>query len=124
MKAGDVYRFTKSADVHRWVVISDPVIDPERVLCVNITSYDPREDQACCLEPADHPSLTCRSLVNYSRARVTTNENLDAFLAAGLVRMLDPVSDALLKRIRQCAMDSTRMKLADANILIEQELVD
>jgi hypothetical protein len=64
MHAGDVYRFTKSADVHRWVLISDPVLDPDKVLSVNITSYDPREDQACILEIGDHRSLTERSLVN------------------------------------------------------------
>lgn len=124
MNAGDVCRFTKAADKHRWVIISDPAVDPQSVLSVNITSYDPREDQACILEATDHPSLSGRSLVNYPRARVCSIEELDAFVAAGLVRLLDPVSEELLRRIRECALESKRMKLGHADILIEQGLVE
>jgi hypothetical protein len=49
---------------------------------------------------------------------------METFLAAGLIRMLDPLSEPVLERIRQCAMDSKRMKLTHANLLIDQGLVD
>lgn len=124
MKAGAVFRFTRAADKHRWVVISDPAIDPANVLVVNITSYSPFEDQSCILEPADHPSLTARSVVNYPRARVLSDSDLDSFLEDGLVRLLDPLTPHVLDRIRRCALDSTRIRLDHADILINQGLVD
>jgi hypothetical protein len=124
MNAGAVFRFTKAADKHRWVVISDPAIDPINVLVVNITSYDPLEDQSCILETSDHSSLTMRSLVNYPRARVLSDADLESFVEEGLVRLLDPLEADVLERIRLCAMDSTRIRLDHADILINQGLVD
>ena len=31
MNAGDVFRLGGVADIHTWAVISDPILDPERV---------------------------------------------------------------------------------------------
>ncbi|HWE97662.1 MAG TPA: hypothetical protein VG269_27150 [Tepidisphaeraceae bacterium] len=100
------------------------MIDPIYVLVVNITSYDPLEDQSCILEMNAHTSLTGRSLVNYPRSRVLSDAELESFVAQGLVRLLDPVEPDVLQRIRECAMDSTRIKLDHADILINQGLVD
>jgi hypothetical protein len=41
MNAGDTFRIPQpgtSLDSHLWVVISDPVVDAERVLIVNFTT--------------------------------------------------------------------------------------
>lgn len=46
MRAGDVFRFTGIADIHVWMVISDPARDAAKVLMVNFTTWEPHLDQA------------------------------------------------------------------------------
>jgi hypothetical protein len=62
MDAGDTFRFGLG---HLYIVISDPHLDPESVVIVNMTT-DRGGDQSCVLLPGDHP---CRiaSLVDTIR---------------------------------------------------------
>ncbi len=49
MNAGDTFRIPQpgtSLDSHLWVVISDPVVDPDRVLIVNFTTRRKDSDPA------------------------------------------------------------------------------
>jgi hypothetical protein len=94
------------------------------VLLVNFTSWDPLEDQACVLDVGDHPFLTHRTCVNYPRAREASDADLEQLRQAQRLVMLQAVSPEVLRRIREGAMASTRMKLELAELLIEQELVD
>ena len=123
MTAGDVFRLAGVADIHTWVVISDPKIDANRVLIVNFTSWDTHEDQACILDVGDHPFITHRTCVNFPRARVASNADLDRLRVAGRIAMLSPLSVDLLKRLREGAMDSTRLSLELGQLLIDQRLV-
>ncbi len=124
MKAGDVFRLDGVADIHCWTIISDPVIDPDRVLLVNFTSYDAFADQACILDVGDHPFFTHRTCVNYPMAREASNADLDLLRESGRLIMLQPLTPILLKRIRDGAMESVDMEIALADILIEQGLVE
>lgn len=124
MKAGDVFLLDGVADIHCWIIISDPAIDPIRVLLVNFTSYDRFADQACILEVGDHPFIKHRTCVNYPMAREASNADLDVLRERGRLIMLESLSPALLQRIRVGAMESVDMELALADILIEQGLVD
>lgn len=124
MNAGDVFRLGGVADIHTWAVISDPALGAQRVLLVNFTSWDRLEDQACILDAGDHPFLTHRTCVNYPRARVAADADLEQLRAAGRLVMLTPLSAEVLRRVREGAMTSMRMKLEYAEILIEQKLVD
>jgi len=64
VNAGDVFRLSGIADIHTWVVLSDPALNPQKVLIVNFTSWDRLEDQACVLDLGDHPFIRDRTCVN------------------------------------------------------------
>jgi hypothetical protein len=118
MKAGDVFRFNGIADIHVWMIISDPSRDPHHVLIVNFTSEAPDLDPVCSIIPGDHPFIQHRTLIQYSRARLVKDEALHQ---KGRLEMLEPLSPTLLARIRECAMQSATLRLDYADILTDQE---
>jgi hypothetical protein len=124
MKAGDVFRFLGIAEIHAWTIISDPARDAQKVPMVNFTTWDPALDQACIIEPGEHPFIVGRSLVNFARSKVVTDLQLEALRAKARLQFLDPLSAAVLAKIRECAMRSTTLPLEYADILLDQELVD
>jgi hypothetical protein len=124
MRAGDVFRFIGIADIHVWMVISDPRRDPSRVLIVNFSTWEPHLDQACILDAGEHPFIVHRTVINFARARTATDANLQLIHAAGRLEFLDPLSAELLKKIREATMLSTSLPLELADILLDQELID
>jgi hypothetical protein len=62
--------------------------------------------------------------VNFARARVVTDSQLEELRAKGRLVHLDPLSASLLKIIREASMESTTLPLEFADILLDQELVD
>jgi hypothetical protein len=124
MNAGDVFRFVGIADIHAWMIISDPLKDPSRVLMVSFTTWDPHEDQACILESGQHPFIKHRTCVSYPRAKLVTDQTLETLRNANRIELLDPLPKELLQRVRNGAMDSLRLSLELAQILIDQELVE
>lgn len=77
MNAGDVFRFNGIADIHVWMIISDPCRDPLKVLIVTFTTWEPHLDQACIVEASEHPFIVQKSVVNYARARIVTDVLLE-----------------------------------------------
>jgi len=124
MNTGDVFRFIGIADIHVWMIISDPVKDPSHVLMVNFTSWGPHEDQACIFECGEHPFIKHRTCVNYPRAKVVTDHTLELLKKANKLELLDPLPTEVLQRIRNEALESVRLSLEIAQILIDQELVE
>lgn len=124
MNAGDAFRFVGIADIHVWMIISDPARDPKKLLMVNFTTWQPHLDQACIVDVGDHPFITARTVVNYARAKVVTDEQLELLRARGRLHMLEPLSATLLAKIRACAMESVSLPLELADILLDQELVE
>ena len=105
------------------MIISDPDLDPQRVLMVNFSSWKPYRDRACIVEPGDHPFLIRPSCVNYPEARVTSADVLDRLQAANQLFPRQPLSLDLLARIRQCARVS-RLRLEHLQLLLDQGLVE
>jgi hypothetical protein len=124
MNAGHFFRIKNVADIHYWTIISDPTIELARILIVNFTTWDPYEDQACVLQGGEHPRLPNKTCVNYGRARVTDSNSLEKLKAANRLEFFEPLSPALLKLIRERALESTRIKIELAQILLDQELVE
>jgi hypothetical protein len=125
VRAGDVFRFTGIADVHVWMIISDPARDPAKVLMVNFTTWEPHLDQACIIEAGEHPFVAHRTVINYARSRIVPDAALEQLRNAGRLQLLnDPLSAALLTKVRESAMNSVRLPIEAADILTEQELVD
>jgi hypothetical protein len=125
VKAGDVFRFVGIADVHVWMIISDPARDLQKILIVNFTTWEPHLDQACVVEAGEHPFVVHKTVVNFARARIVTDAALEQLRAAGRLQLLnDPLSDVLLAKVRESAMNSLTLALEAGDILIEQELAD
>jgi hypothetical protein len=111
-------------DRHLWIVLSDPTVDPENVLLVNLTTYDSRKERACILTPGDHDWVRKETCVNYHDAVVTSSGLLDDARIGGAIRLQSPLTDRILQKVRNGVLDSERMSLDHANIVIDQGLVD
>jgi hypothetical protein len=121
--AGDTFLRTDN-DRHLWIVLSDPAVDPDTVLLVNLTSYDSRKERACILMPGDHEWVCKETCVNYQDAVVTSSGLLDDARIGGAIRLLSPLTGRILQKVRNGVLDSERMSLDHANIVIDQGLVD
>jgi hypothetical protein len=65
VRTGDVFRFVGIADIHVWMIISDPARDPSKVLIVNFTTWESHIDKACIVEAGEHPFIVHKTLINY-----------------------------------------------------------
>jgi hypothetical protein len=123
MEAGDTF-IRADFDKHLWVVLSDPNLDPEHVLIVNLTTLDERKEKVCILKPGEHPWVQHDTCVNYADSVVTTLAKLNAARVGGAVTMHARLSASVLKKMRDAAMESERMPMANADPLIDQGLVE
>ena len=122
MDAGSTF-LRSDSDKHLWILISDPAQDPQQVLIVNLTTLDDRKEKVCLLHVGDHPWIRHETCVNYADAVVTTVPKLLTAKDAGAIVLQQPFSATVLQRIREGAMDSARLSLDNAEILITQGLV-
>jgi hypothetical protein len=123
MDAGTTF-LRADADKHLWVVLSDPALDPDNVLLVNLTTLDEHKERVCVLNRGDHPWIRHETCVNYGDSVITTLAKLNAALAGGALSVQAPLAPEILRKIRNGAMNSERMALDNADILINQELVE
>jgi len=77
----------------------------------------------CVLHVGDYPWIRHDTCVNYADAVVTSLTKLFAAKDAGAIVLHDPISDVVLRHIRDGAMKSARISLDYADILINQGLV-
>lgn len=122
MDAGTTFLFV-AVDIHLWIIISDPSIDPDNVLIVNLTSLTPGKDQSCILRRGDHPWIQHDTCVNYQDSQVTTLNKLIAARDGKALILNVPLDSVVLQKIRDDSWKSTRMPLEHADILINQGLV-
>ena len=84
MNAGDTFFLgDKAADRHLWVIISDPTIDPDRVLFVSMTSFDVTKEDVCLVEPGEHPFVSHKTCIAYWNARDASLDVLAQLRKAG-----------------------------------------
>src|SRR5690349_7712362 len=102
MNAGDTF-LTPDVDDHLWVIISDPAMDSERLVVVCFLSWREHHDQACVIEPDEHPFVKHSTCVNYPGATVVNDATLESLRGKGKLRAKAPVSPELLERIRRSA---------------------
>jgi len=122
MDAGTTFLLV-ARDIHLWIILSDPIIDPENVLIVNLTTLTPDKDQSCILRSGDHPWIRHHTCVNYQDSLVTSLKKLTEARDGGALIIQAPLDAAVLKKIREDSLNSTRMPLDNADILIRQNLV-
>src|SRR5437016_6661893 len=108
-----------SLDSHLWVVLSDPIADPIRIVLVNFTKHRQDKDQACVLQVGDHPFIRVPTCVEYRRAKIVTNEELETLTGLPQVEIREPLSDDVLQRIL-AGVHNSRMRLHIAQLLADQ----
>jgi len=125
MNTGDTLRVVDpgvSYDAHLWIVLSKPELDPDHVLLVNFTSWRSDKDQACILEPGDHPYVKKKTCVNYADSKIVSETQIQRLIHAGKLEHHAPIDLPLLERMREGAMQSRFMPLDHAQLLVDQGL--
>jgi hypothetical protein len=101
VNAGDTFRpADRTADIHLWVVISDPSIDPDRILIVSMTTYKPYKEDACLLDRGDHRSISHPTCIAYGLAKMRPLADFQTLIDSNLLIPDDPVTPEVLDRIR------------------------
>jgi hypothetical protein len=116
MKSGDTFVLTQ-LDNHLWIVLSDPSVDSENVVIVNLTTHTLGEEQHCVLKKGDHPFLKHKTAVRYWQAKTLSVVEFEVLVKKNLLRPNAPLSPELLDRIRDGASQSTSCRLAVARFL-------
>lgn len=104
MKAGDAFHLPDYAGGHINFVLE--VFADGSVITCNFTDYANHSDKTCVIEIGEHPNITKKSVVNFRKAdHCEAGEPMEA-----LIRLIQsykqPLSPALLARIRQAALNS------------------
>ena len=124
MNAGDTFKlWDKAADVHVWVIVSDPIAHPDEVVIANFTSYDCDSEDVCIIDKGEHPWVRHRTCVAYEYARSVTVEQLRR-CDAKKIEMMEPLSAVLLRRVRLGASRSRTIKRGIVEIMEDQDLLD
>ena len=98
---------------HCYIIISDPAQDPDEIVLVNFTSFDPgtpsqpRNDPACLVNRGEHPYLHHQSCINYRDALFLSANQIERMDQGNLIEWQQTDVDAgLLERIRACGFAS------------------
>jgi hypothetical protein len=110
-------------ECHLWIIISDPMRDPERVLIVNFTSWYEGRDPSCVLQRGEHPFIKHKTCVNYRESRITSLGKIQAAVDSGALRIRQSVSSKVLANIRRGAAVSLFIPLDNLQLLKDQSLV-
>jgi hypothetical protein len=126
MKQGDCF-FNKNAPglpSHPWVILSDPDIDSDNVLIVNLTDADEHDDKSCVLDQPDHPGVfTKRSCVAYRFSKVTSVARLKEAKKQGLLIWKKPISRDTLDKILLGAQETDELSNGKRELLRDQSLI-
>ena len=100
VQRGDTFQLKNaSIDSHLHIIISDPSLNPYRIVTVNFTSWRADKDHSCIVESNEHPFITHRSCIDYRREQLISLAVYEQVLESGDLIPYDPVSETLLKRI-------------------------
>lgn len=122
MNAGDT--FIDGKYHHLWIILSDPAIDSEKLIIVNLTTHTIAEKSTCVLERGEHPFIKHKTSVRYSDARVVSSTNIATLRKAKLLTPREPCSADLLNKLREGASrDVHLLPEGCRQILDEQGLI-
>jgi hypothetical protein len=111
-------------DRHLWIVLSDPDANPETVLLVSVTTWRPDKDPACKIQRGEHLFVTHESCVHYLDARDASLAQLRELKNTGALKIQDPLTPDLLRRVLDGAGASKFLKLKYQELLVDQGLID
>lgn len=124
MQAGDTFvLIEKDIDEHLWVVISDPNLNEDQIVIVNLTTHSVLKDQSCILKRGDHPFVKRKTIVNYRDAQITNKKDLDWWVKSEKLESRRRMNSKVLQRIRAGAAQSEWIPQGARQILIDQALI-
>ena len=121
-RLGDTF-LLRGLDDHLIIIISEPAVDPNRIVTANFTSWRADKDQSCVVKIGEHPFIKKRSCVEYRRDVITLSR-YDSLMSSRRLTSRDPVGKPLLGRILQGAAKSLHIPLGNRQILVDQGLID
>jgi len=109
---------------HYHIIISDPQAFPDRVVLVNLTTWEDYKDDTCVLESADDlPFLRHKSCIDYGRAKQVSAAALCTFLKEKRIHHRGHLPADILARVRQGAAESRHIPNRFLLILEEQGII-
>lgn len=123
MKAGDTFLATQGPYRHLRVILSDPDVDPDHVLIVDLTTWEDGKDPSCIIKGGEHPWVTHDTCVDYVYGKIVGRDVIHAAQDKGLLTFREPLSAALLARIRAAAARSDKLTVGGKNLLRRQGLI-
>lgn len=113
---------------HLYVVISDPVLDKEHVVIVNVSTWEDGEDDACFLGVEEWgeqcPFIRHDSYVRYRSARLVAASKIEEWLAKSIATERRNVGPALLEAIRRGAEETRFLPNKCCLALNDQGLIE
>jgi hypothetical protein len=119
MNAGDTFIDGKYHPL--WIVISEPAIDPQRVVIVNPTTYTIDEQSACILHKGEHPFIRHKTAVRYRDARAVASADLPKLLMARKLTPRAACSAALLKKLRDGASKQAELLPEECRSMLDEQ---
>jgi len=96
---------------HVHVVLSEPSGATREILVVNWTTLDEDcVDDACVLQPGEHPAVHRASSMAYSRAHLWRADQVVFALQNGVLEELNAVSPEVLRRMTSGALTSPELR--------------
>ncbi len=97
---------------HLWLVVNDPAQHDGLALYVNVTSLKGGrfDDLTCVLQRGEHVAVTHPSYIRFDGAKAALVSELDEAGRRGLIKRGERASAELLRKIRQAALASQRLK--------------
>ncbi len=108
MRAGETVLMSAPgvAVPHLWILITDPSKDTNLGVFVSVTSLRGGKDQTVILRRGDHPYIAKDSVVYFGDARLWDTALIDADIASGAVRRLEPCSAGLQRLLQSGILNS------------------
>lgn len=121
MKGGDTFLYRRpDLEKHLWIVLSEPLDDPDNIVLANLTTWRRGGDQACILDVGDHPWIMHRTCVNYSDADVVSQMMVDGWE----LNHKPSLAPEVLAKVREGAAQSIHIPLWVAKTLRDLGLIE
>jgi len=121
-KWGDTFLHDRDRWEHLQVVLSDPAVNPSKIVFVNFSSQ-PYHERTCVIEPGEHPYVKKQTYIPYQFAYVLPLAYLEEAESSGRLRKQAPLSSTLLQRAIFGASRSRRMATEIWDIIEGQDLL-
>jgi len=85
---------------HIWLIVTDVIPNPERIVAVMVRTSTVRTDPTLILKPGDHPFIKHPSSVHYSTANYIPMQTIRTALQNGNCHLREDQTKELLARVR------------------------